>query len=102
MDETRRPAEQQSDFWKARPQDKIVRAADALEAEAASLDGPVTIVQISAACALGFLDFRQVRLGWREDRPKLAAGHSTVTERPPSPSKQPPPFDKGDPTQKHA
>src|SRR3546814_11716397 len=34
MDETRRPAEQQSDFWKGRIQDKIVRAADALEAEA--------------------------------------------------------------------
>src|SRR3546814_5541364 len=82
MDETRRPAEQQSDFWKARLQDKIARAADTLEAEAASLDGPVTIGQISVACALGFLDFRKVREGWREGRPKLAAWHAAFSRRP--------------------
>src|SRR3546814_9346893 len=95
MDETRRPAEQLSNFWKARLQDKIVRAADALEAEAASLDGPVTIGQISAACALGFLDFRKVREGWREERPKLAAWHATFSERPSMQATTPHLFDKG-------
>ncbi|MGR3542261.1 MAG: glutathione S-transferase N-terminal domain-containing protein [Hasllibacter sp.] len=56
--------------WIGAQKAKIARALDAAEAEGP--DGPVDMGRLALACALGYLDFREV-LDWRADRPALAA-----------------------------
>lgn len=59
----------------------VAAAIDQLEAEADDLNGPVTIGQISVACALGYRDFRFDKINWRGDHPKLAAWYETFSKR---------------------
>jgi len=80
--EAQRPAEKQSADWAARQKAAIRRALDALEAEAASLDGQLTIGQVAVGCALGYLDFRYAADEWRKGRPKLAAWYEGFAKRP--------------------
>jgi glutathione S-transferase len=61
---------------------KVSRALDRLEAEAAHLDGPLTIGQIAAGCTLAYLDFRFGDEDWRPAHPKLAAWHAAFAKRP--------------------
>lgn len=61
---------------------KVSRALDRLEAEAAQLDGPLTIGQIAAGCALEYLDFRFGEEDWRPAHPKLAAWQTKFAKRP--------------------
>lgn len=60
----------------------IAEALDQLEAEADDLSGPVTIGQVSVACALGYRDFRFADIDWRSGRPKLAAWYDEFAKRP--------------------
>lgn len=60
----------------------VEMALDQLEAEAADLDGPVTIGQIAVACALGYRDFRFADADWRAGRPSLAAWFADFAKRP--------------------
>ena len=60
----------------------IDRALAAFEEAASELDERFDVAAISAACALGYLDFRMPDLNWRRDCPKLAAWYSTVSQRP--------------------
>ena len=60
----------------------MARACDLLEAEAESLEGPLTIGQIAVACALGYLDLRWDADQWRQGRPKLAAWFERFSQRP--------------------
>ena len=78
----RRPENLQSADWQARQQRTMARACDLLEAEVGSLDGPVTIGQLSVACALGYLDLRFDADQWRQGRPALAAWFETFAQRP--------------------
>lgn len=85
--EGRRPENERSPTWIARQTQKMKRALDALEAEAALLKGAsgtdaVTIGEIAIGCALGFLDFRFQDDRWREGRPRLAAWWQVFSERP--------------------
>ena len=59
---------------------KVRTALDALETE--DLGGAFDIGAISVACALGYLDFRFPEERWRETRPRLAAWHAALSERP--------------------
>jgi len=77
-----RPAEQQSDAWKAGQMDKIACALDALEAQAGGLGDRVDIGSITIGCALGWLDFRFGDLGWRNGRPGLAGWFEAFDARP--------------------
>lgn len=80
--ESRRPPEQQSEAWTTRQKAAIGRALNLLEGEAEMFAGPISIGQISAGCALGYLDFRFPDDGWRDGRPKLAAWYETFSARP--------------------
>lgn len=60
----------------------VAQALDQLEAEADDLSGPVTIGQVSVACALGYRDFRFADVDWRSSRPKLTAWFADFSERP--------------------
>lgn len=69
-----RPSEQQSEEILVRQREKIGRALDMLEQYAA--DGtlsaePLNLANISAACAVGYLNFRRVSPGWCVNRPHL-------------------------------
>ncbi|MBU4682098.1 glutathione S-transferase [Cedecea davisae] len=69
-----RPPEQQSEEILVRQREKIGRALDMLEQYAA--DGtltaePLNLANISAACAVGYLNFRRVSPGWCVNRPHL-------------------------------
>jgi glutathione S-transferase len=71
--EKNRPEAERSANWMGRWRRAITRSLDLLEAEAANLNGPVTLGTISIESALGYLDFRHGDLGWRENRPTLDA-----------------------------
>ncbi|MGY4175976.1 glutathione S-transferase [Bradyrhizobium sp. USDA 4518] len=71
-----------SEAWIERQTTKIRNALDRMEADAAELEGPVTIGTISAACALGYLDSRFANWDWRETHPGLAAWHAGFAKRP--------------------
>jgi glutathione S-transferase len=77
-----RPAEQFWPDWMDAQMLKITRGLDAMEAEAADLTGVVDIGTITFACALGYLDFRYVDMGWRTGRPGLSAWFDAFSQRP--------------------
>ncbi len=59
----------------------VALVLDALEDEAETLGGPVTIGQIGIACALGYRDFRFAEVDWRSSHPKLANWFAGFAER---------------------
>jgi len=78
-----RPEDKRWDHWQAAQQEKIERALAYFESEClAELASRFDIAAIGLACALGYLDFRQPQLGWRERFPDLAAWYADVSQRP--------------------
>lgn len=77
-----RPEERRWAEWLQGQLAKVDAALDALEAEAATFAERVDIGTISAACALGYLDFRFAAHGWRSGRPRLAAWYERFAARP--------------------
>ena len=88
--DTRRPENLRSPDWQQRQKAAMARACDLLEAEAASLEGAVTIGHLAVACALGYLDLRWDADQWRQGRPKLAAWFEGFSQRPSIASTAPP------------
>lgn len=71
--ETRwRAAERREPKWLAHQAGKMTRAMAALEAQPPGLDAIPHVGQITAACALGYLDLRFAG-EWRTDHPRLLA-----------------------------
>jgi glutathione S-transferase len=77
-----RPAEYQWTEWRSGQIGKIAGALAALEREAASLEGELTIGGVTAACALGYLDFRLPEMNWRDSAPALAQWFAKASARP--------------------
>jgi glutathione S-transferase len=82
LETRRRPEALRWDGWIKLQGGKIGRALDQLEREAEALAGPLTIAQIAAGCALGYLDFRFPGEAWRATRPALAAWYEGFAQRP--------------------
>ena len=78
--EGRHPVELQNQDAIAKYLGVIGRSLDALER--ARFVEPPTIGEIAVACAIGYLDFRQVATGWRETRPNLAAWYEAFCKYP--------------------
>jgi glutathione S-transferase len=76
-----RPKELQWADWKAGQREKWQAGLDFLERESAALAGEPTIGSITAACALGWLDFRYGDDDWRASRPALARWYATFSTR---------------------
>ncbi|MES2819570.1 MAG: glutathione S-transferase family protein [Pseudomonadota bacterium] len=86
-----RPVDKRWGDWLAAQQDKIERALTQLEQQAvAELSSHFDIAAIGVACALGYLDFRQPELGWRQRCPQLAAWYAEIEQRPSWRATQPP------------
>ena len=82
LEMVRRPEAFRWPGWIKHQTTKVMRGADQFEAEAAALEGPLTIGRITAGCALGYLDFRAPELDWRDGRPALAAWYEGFAQRP--------------------
>jgi glutathione S-transferase len=67
-----RPPEHHVAKWVEHQTGKMTRALAALEAAPPGLDTPPHVGQITAACVLGYLDFR-FEGHWRPDHPRLIA-----------------------------
>ena len=80
--EGQRPPAQRSQAWLARQTASVKRGMDALETEAARWGDALTIGQIAAGCACGYLDFRFGQEDWRPGRPRLSAWYQHFAERP--------------------
>lgn len=80
--ETRRPEELQKPDWIERQKRTIARAADSLDEAANDWGDELTLGQITAGAALGYLDFRFADDGWREGRPVLAGWYERFAQRP--------------------
>ena len=62
-----------------RKRGKVKRCLAALPVS--SGDAPLTLGDVTAACALAYLDFRLANLDWRALRPDLASWHATIESR---------------------
>ncbi|WP_397451013.1 glutathione S-transferase family protein [Pseudomonas sp. NA-150] len=86
-----RPAEKHWDLWLENQAEKIQRSLAYFEQHAAAdLSAQFDVAAISVAAALGYLDFRQPNLNWRERYPQLAEWYAVVSQRPSMLSTQPP------------
>jgi glutathione S-transferase len=81
--EVLRPKELQWPDWIDAQLRKVRGALGALEieAEAGELGGPLSIGQITIACALGYLDFRYASEEWRSKHRRLAAWFDEFAKR---------------------
>lgn len=70
------------DWWVARQRAAMLSAVQTLEDDIEHLHGEVDLAQISVACALGYLDFRQPELKWRSKAPQLSTWMNKFSERP--------------------
>jgi glutathione S-transferase len=61
---------------------KVTAALGVLEAEAGTFSDPPSMGGIAAACALAYMDYRDVAEGWRERHPALAAWYAQMAARP--------------------
>lgn len=77
-----RPEQFQWSAWRSGQLAKISGALAVLEREAALLEGELTVGSVTAACALGYLDFRLPEMKWRETAPALARWFAKVAARP--------------------
>ncbi len=89
LETERRPRALRWNDWVALQGGKIARALDRFESEARSLEGPLTIGQISLGCALGYLDFRAPGDDWRGPHSRLAAWYEGFARRPSMQETQP-------------
>jgi glutathione S-transferase len=80
--EGRRDPAEQSEKWKERYLRAVTRAIDTLENEADILiGGPLTIGQVSVACAMGYVNFRMSDLALFKNCPKLSAWYEVFSKR---------------------
>lgn len=76
-----RPEAKHWDVWLGNQAEKIHRSLAYFEAVAGELAEGFDVAGIGAACALGYLDFRQPQLEWRAEFPALAAWYAQVSQR---------------------
>jgi glutathione S-transferase len=77
----REQREQCSSFI-AKQRDRIVRCFDCFEQECDALEGGLTLAQITAGIACGYMDFRYPSDQWRTNRPRLSGWYKRFAERP--------------------
>ncbi|WP_153101321.1 glutathione S-transferase C-terminal domain-containing protein [Paraburkholderia hayleyella] len=86
LESTQRPAEHRSAAWVARQQQKIdgglAAMAQGLGSKLWCCGNRYTLADIAVGCALGYLDFRQPELNWREAWPVLARHAEKLAQRP--------------------
>jgi glutathione S-transferase len=82
IERLRRPEQYRWSGWIDRQLATVRRSLVTLEAECDDSDNRLTIGEITAGCALGYLDFRLAELDWRAAHPELAAWYAGFSARP--------------------
>ena len=77
-----RPKALQWSDWVAGQLGKVRGGLDALEQECADWGGRFAIGEITAACVLGYLDFRFPDEAWRKSHPVLEKWYAGISQRP--------------------
>ncbi len=77
-----KPAEQQSLLWLERWANAIARGVAEIEKDISGRGDRFDLGDVTAACALGYLDLRHSDLEWRNGHDALAAWFETVSARP--------------------
>lgn len=77
-----RPQALQWTDWVAGQMGKVHGGLDAMEKECGGWRARFGIGEITAACVLGYLDFRYPDEGWRKSHPALEKWYAKVAERP--------------------
>ncbi len=94
LEQTQRPAEEQSEKWIDRQMDKVhagVMSMDNGLAEKPWCNGHAySLADIAVGCALGYLDFRFKHINWRYSHPNLARHYEKLAARPSFIDTQPP------------
>jgi glutathione S-transferase len=67
----------QSAGYIAKQRDRIGRCIDAIEGEITTLEGLLTLAQITVGIACGYMDFRYPADNWRSERPRLTGWYET-------------------------
>lgn len=80
--EGRKPEGEHSPTTVARWLSQLPRTLDAMQRDLGSLPESCTLSHIAFAVALGYLDFRQPDIAWREGRPDLASWYQDIAKRP--------------------
>jgi glutathione S-transferase len=80
--EKAKPEDSRSQALIDRQGGKAASAMAALNGEAANFRDPVSMGEIAVACAIGYLELRNVDDGWRDRYPTLATWYSKICERP--------------------
>lgn len=94
LEQTQRPAEQQSQKWIDRQMGKVHAGLAAMSRGLA--DKPwcnghgYTLADIAVGCTLGYLDFRFAHIDWRDTYPNLAKLYEKLAARPSFVETQPP------------
>ena len=76
-----KPQEQRSDLWLERWRNAIYRGLDVMGNEVTVTNERFDLGDITAVCALGYLDLRHDDLEWRKGRDELAAWFETMSNR---------------------
>ena len=94
LEQTQRPAEQQSQKWIDRQMGKVRAGLAAMSrglAEKPWCNGHgYTLADIAVGCTLGYLDFRFPHIDWRTQYPNLARHYAKLAARPAFVETQPP------------
>lgn len=86
-----RPEEKQFSPFVEGQREKVVRGLDVAELQwLAHLSGPMDIGQIALACALGYVELRDLAPDWRSTRRGLAAWYDAFRLRPSMTATEPP------------
>lgn len=80
--EKRREDSEQSAYWIERWWSGIFSAFDALQQDAAALEGRVDLGTIAVGAAIGYIDFRLPGSDWQQDRADLARWYEGFAARP--------------------
>lgn len=80
--ENQKPGEKRSQGVVDRQTGKATAALDALDAAANGFNDPPLMGEIAVACAMGYMELRDVVPGWRDRYPALAAWYTRILQRP--------------------
>lgn len=79
--EVQKPDDKRTDAVVARQMGKATGAMALLDKQVGDFNDPPLMGEISVACALGYMEYRDVIPGWREDFPALAAWYVEILKR---------------------
>jgi glutathione S-transferase len=79
--ESQKPDDKRTDAVVARQAGKAANAMAVLDKQAGDFNDPPLMGEISVACALGYMEYRDVVPGWRETYPALASWYVEILKR---------------------